>query len=255
MSQIFKKMMLKTMLLMAMLALSFNSFAAEVQVAVAANFAEPMKAITVVFEKTTGHKVLSTIGATGKFYAQIKNAAPFDVFLSADSKTPELLEMEGLAVKGSRFTYATGKLVLWSADASVVDAKGDVLKRHNFRKIAYASPKLAPYGAAAEQVIDKLGLTNALASKVVQGESLAQTYNFVHTGNAELGFVALSQVLEGGKLKNGSVWRIPQDLYSPIKQDAVLLQRGANNPAALALIQLLKSSSIKDLLRSYGYDV
>lgn len=245
----------KTILVAATMALTSISYAEEVQVAVAANFGEPMKAITVILEKTTGHKVLTTIGATGKFYAQIKNAAPFDVFLSADSKTPELLEKEGLAVNGSRFTYATGKLVLWSADVKLVDAKGDVLKNGSFRKIAYASPKLAPYGAAAEQVIDKLGLTSAFISKVVQGESLAQTFNFVQTANAELGFVALSQVLEGGKLKSGSVWRIPQDLYTPIKQDAVLLQRGINNQAAIALIELLKSPKIKDLLRSYGYEV
>lgn len=245
----------KTILVAATMALTSISYAEEVQVAVAANFGEPMKAITVILEKTTGHKVLTTIGATGKFYAQIKNAAPFDVFLSADSKTPELLEKEGLAVNGSRFTYATGKLVLWSADVKLVDAKGDVLKNGSFRKIAYASPKLAPYGAAAEQVIDKLGLTSAFISKVVQGESLAQTFNFVQTANAELGFVALSQVLEGGKLKSGSVWRIPQDLYTPIKQDAVLLQRGINNQAAIALIELLKSLKIKDLLRSYGYEV
>ena len=232
-----------------------HAYAGECQVAVAANFAEPIKAIAVVFEKTTGHKLLVTLGATGKLYAQIKNGAPFDMLLSADSKTPELLEKEGLAQPGSRFTYATGKLVLWSADAKGVDAKGDVLKNGQFRKFAYATPKLAPYGAAAEQVIDKLGLTSALTSKLVQGESIGQTFNFVQTGNAELGFVALSQVLEGGKLKNGSMWLIPQQLYTPIQQDAVVLKRAANNDAAQALVKLLKSPNIKDLIRSYGYDI
>ena len=156
---------------------------------------------------------------------------------------------------GSQFTYATGKLVLWSADANLVDAKGDILKRGQFRKIAYATPKLAPYGAAAEQVVDKLGLTSALAPKLVQGESIGQTFNFVQTGNAELGFVAMSQVLEGGKLKNGSMWVIPQTLYAPIQQDAVVLKRAANNDAAQALVKLLKSPNIKDLIRSYGYDI
>lgn len=253
----FNFLTLRNLLLLAGGALSNMSYAhaGECQVAVAANFAEPIKAIAVVFEKTTGHKLMITLGATGKFHAQIQNGAPFDVFLSADRKTPELLEKEGLAQPGSRFTYATGKLVLWSADARLVDAKGDILKGGQFRKIAYAAPKLAPYGAAAEQVIDALGLTSALAAKWVQGESIGQTFNFVQTGNAELGFVALSQVLEGGKLKNGSMWLIPQAFYAPIQQDAVVLKRAVNNDAALALIKLLKSPSIKDLIRSYGYDV
>ena len=245
----------KIQLLAATLLLSVNSFAGEVQVAVAANFAEPIKAIAAVLEKTTGHKLQATLGATGKFYTQIQNGAPFDVFLSADRKTPELLEKKGLAQLDSRFTYATGKLVLWSADANLVDAKGDILKRGQFRKIAYATPKLAPYGAAAEQVVGKLGLTSALAPKLVQGESIGQTFNFVQTGNAELGFVAMSQVLEGGKLKNGSMWVIPQTLYAPIQQDAVVLKRAANNDAAQALVKLLKSPNIKDLIRSYGYDI
>jgi molybdate transport system substrate-binding protein len=245
----------KIVLAVAAWVFSVNCFADEVQVAVAANFAEPIKAVAVILEKTTGHKLLATIGATGKFYAQIKNAAPFDVLLSADRKTPELLEKERLTQPGSRFTYATGKLVLWSTDAKLVDAKGEVLKKGSFRKIAYATPKLAPYGVAAEQVIDKLGLTSALTPKLVQGESIGQTFNFVQTGNAELGFVALSQVLEGGKLKSGSMWVIPQALYAPIQQDAVMLKRAAGNPAALALVKLLKSPNIKDLIRSYGYDI
>ena len=245
----------KILSLTASLVLSVSCFAGEVQVAVAANFAEPIKAIAIVLEKTTGHKLMVTLGATGKFYAQIQNGAPFDVFLSADRKTPELLEKEGLAQAGSRFTYATGKLVLWSADARLVDAKGAVLNNGSYRKIAYARPKLAPYGAAAEQVIEKLGLTSALTPKLVQGESIGQTFNFVQTGNAELGFVALSQVLEGGKLKNGSMWVIPQSLYTPIQQDAVVLKRAAGNPAALALVKLLKSPNIKDLIRSHGYDI
>jgi molybdate transport system substrate-binding protein len=222
---------------------------------VAANFAEPIKAIAAVLKKTTGHTIQITLGATGKLYAQIANGAPFDVLLAANSDTPTQLEKDGLAQPGSRFTYATGKLVLWSADTAKVDGKGDVLKTPGLRKLAYANPKVAPYGAAAVEVIDKLGLTATLAPKLVQGESIGQAFTFAYTGNADAGFVALSQVLEGGKLKSGSMWVIPQNLYTPIQQDAVVLQRGANNPAAQALVKLLKSPNIKDLIRSYGYGI
>jgi molybdate transport system substrate-binding protein len=246
---------LLTILLAAQLGVALPVRADEVSVAVAANFAAPIKAITAVLEKTTGHTLQVTLGATGKLYAQIKNGAPFDVLLAANTATPVALEKDGLAKPGSHFTYATGKLVLWSADAARVDAKGDVLKSGRFLKVAYANPKTAPYGTAAVQVMDKLGLAAALTPKLVQGESIGQTFNFVHTGNAELGFVAMSQVLEGGTLKSGSMWVIPQDLYSPIQQDAVLLQRGAHKPAALALVKLLQSPKIKDLIRSFGYDI
>ena len=160
--------------------------AAEAQVAVAANFAEPIKAIAAVLEKTTGHKLQITVGATGRLYAQIRNGAPFDVLLSADTKAPAQLEADGLAQPGSRFTYASGKLVLWSADATRVDAQGAVLKTGGFRKLAMANPKTAPYGAASMEVIDKLGLTAALSPKLVQGESIGQTYNFAFTGNADI---------------------------------------------------------------------
>ena len=229
--------------------------AAQAQVAVAANFAEPVKAIAAVLEKTTGHKLQITVGATGRLYAQIRNGAPFDVLLSADTKAPAQLEADGLAQLGSRFTYASGKLVLWSADATRVDAQGTVLKTGGFRKLAMANPKTAPYGAASIEVIDKLGLSAALSPTLVQGESIGQTYNFAFTGNAELAFVAMSQVLEGGRLKSGSMWVVPQNLYGPIQQDAVLLKRGANNEAAVALMKLLKSPNIKELIRSFGYDI
>jgi molybdate transport system substrate-binding protein len=224
-------------------------------IAVAANFAEPIKAIAAVLHKTTGHSIDITMGATGKLYAQIHNGAPFDVLLAADTNTPEKLETEGLTQPGSRFSYATGKLVLWSADAAKVDANGAVLKASNLRKVAYANPKVAPYGAAAVQVMQKLGLSTALEARLVQGESIGQTYTFAATGNADVGFVALSQVLEGGKLKSGSLWAIPQSLYDPIRQDAVVLKRGADNAAAQALMQLLKSPNIKSLIRSYGYEL
>ena len=229
--------------------------AAEAQIAVAANFAEPIKAIASVLKKTTGHTIKVTLGATGNLYAQIKNGAPFDVLLAADTNTPEKLEKESMAQPGSRFTYATGKLVLWSADAKRVDAKGEVLKSANLGKVSYANPKTAPYGAATMKVLDSLGLTAAITPKLVQGESIGQTFAFAATGNADVGFVAMSQVLEGGKLKSGSMWVIPQTLYAPIRQDAIVLQRGTDNEAAKALMQLLKSPNIKDLIRSYGYEL
>lgn len=239
--------------LLAGLAAGAGLRAETVQVAVAANFAAPMQAIAALFEKTSGHRVELVSGATGRFYAQIRSGAPFDLFLSADSEAPAKLEQEGLAVPGSRFTYARGTLVLWSADAALVDAQGQVLRTGAFRKIAIAQPRVAPYGAAAMQAIEKLGLSSHLTPRLVYGESLGQTFNFVSTGNAELGFVALSQVLEGGQLKGGSMWPVPQTLHAPIAQDAVLLKRAQANVAARDLLALLKSDRIRDLIRSYGY--
>ena len=226
---------------------------AEVHVAVAANFTAPMKLIAADFEKGSGYKAVLSFSATGKFYAQITNGAPFDVFLAADDATPAKLEKEGSAVSGSRFTYATGKLVLWSAQPGVVDAQGEVLKKNTFRKLAIAAPKLAPYGAAAVETMTKLGLMAALEPKLVTGESIGQAFGFVSTGNAELGFVALSQVFEGGKLKSGSAWVVPADLHSPIRQDAVLLTRGKDNKAAQALMAFLKTDKAKAVIRSFGY--
>ena len=231
------------------------AFAAEAQVAVAANFAEPIKAIAAVLQKTTGHTLKISTGASGAIYTQIKNGAPFDVFLSADDVRPQLLEKDGLSQPGTRFTYAVGKLVLWSAKAGRVDDQGAVLKAADLGKVAHANPKTAPYGAAALQVINALGLGAAIAPKLVQGESIGQTFGFVTTGNADVGFVAMSQVLEGGKLKAGSMWVVPQAQYDPIRQDAVLLKKGAQNDAALALLKMLQSPNIKDLIRSYGYGV
>lgn len=228
--------------------------AAEAQVAVAANFAEPIKAIAAVLHKSTGHTLKISTGASGAFYTQIRNGAPFDVFLSADNERPEMLEKDGLAQPGTRFTYATGKLVLWSVKPGRVDTQGAVLKAADLGKVAFANPKTAPYGTAAVQVMDRLGLKESITPKLVQGESIGQTFNFVKTGNADVGFVAMSQVLEGGKLKEGSMWVIPQTRYAPIRQDAVLLKRGADNEAAKALLKLLQSPDIKDLIRSYGYD-
>ncbi|BBO99714.1 molybdate ABC transporter substrate-binding protein [Sulfuriferula nivalis] len=230
-------------------------YADEVQVAVAANFTAPMKVIAADFEKDTGHKASLSFGATGKFYAQIKNGAPFDILLAADDETPAKLEKEDLGVAGSRFTYAIGKLVLWSAKPDFVDDKGEVLKKGSFEHIALGNPKLAPYGVAAVETMTKLGLMSTLEPKFVQGENIAQTFQFVSTGNAELGFVALSQVYENGKLKSGSGWIVPANMHNAIRQDAILLSKGKGNPAAEALLKFLKSDKAKAVIKAYGYDL
>ena len=241
--------------LTAALALSAAAHADVVQIAVAANFTAPAKALAEVLAKTTGHEAKLSFGATGAFYTQIKNGAPFDVFLAADDERPLKLEKEGDTVPGTRFTYATGQLVLWSAKPGSVDDKGAVLKANQFNKLAVANPKNAPYGAAAMQALDKLGLTAAVQPKLVTGESIGQTYNFIATGNAELGFVALSQVLDAGKLKGGSMWVVPAQLHTPIVQDAVILKRAAGNPAAKAWMALMQTPKTKEFIRTYGYAV
>ena len=228
--------------------------AGEVLVAVAANFTEPMKQIAVDFENASGHTLNLTFGSTGKFFAQIKHGAPFDVLLSADDETPRKLEAEAAAVEGSRFTYAIGKLVLWSANSAIVEARGEVLKRGGFDHLAIANPKLAPYGAAAVETMKALGLFDSLAPTFVQGENIAQTYQFVQTGNALLGFVALSQVIgPDGQVKSGSMWRVPESLYSPLRQDAVLLDKGRGNAAAKALLDYLKGKDARTVIQAYGY--
>lgn len=242
-------------LLLAGLLLSLNANAGEVQVAVAANFTAPMQRIAAEFEKDSGHKATLMSGATGKFYAQISHGAPFEVFLSADDETPARLEKDGLAVAGSRFTYATGRLVLWSPREGYVDDKGEVLKKGDFKHLAIANPRTAPYGAAALQVLDKLGLQPALTPRFVQGENIAQTHSFVVSGNAELGFVALAQVYKDGRLGAGSAWIVPASLHAPIRQDAVLLMKGASNPAAAALLKYLKSDKARAIIRSFGYEI
>jgi molybdate transport system substrate-binding protein len=238
---------------LVVLGLSTPLRAAEVEVAVAANFTAPMQKIVADFEKDTGHKAQLAFGSTGKFYAQIRNGAPFDVLLAADDETPARLEREGYAASGSRFTYAIGQLALWSARAGYVDDKGEVLKEGAFGHLAIANPKLAPYGAAAMEALKGLGLLAALQPRFVQGENIAQTFQFVSTGNAELGFVALSQIVEGGKLKSGSAWIVPASLHNAIRQDAVLLARGKDNPAALALVKYLKEDKARAIIGAYGY--
>ena len=240
-------------LLVAFFSLAVSSRAANVSVAVAANFTAPMQKIAKAFEQETGHKALLSFGSTGNFYAQIRNGAPFHVLLAADDDTPLKIEQEGLGVPGSRFTYAIGKLVLWSKQPGLVDDKGDILRSGTFARIAIANPKLAPYGAAAIDTMAKMDLLPVLQPRFVQGENIAQTYQFIATENAPLGFVALSQVLVDGKIVQGSAWIVPAGLHAPIAQDALVLSAGKDNPAATALMGFLRSDRVKVLIRSYGY--
>jgi molybdate transport system substrate-binding protein len=237
-----------------MFAWSFHAYADEVSIAVAANFTAPLQKIAIDFEKDTGHKLLASYGATGQFYAQIKNGAPFEVLLAADDETPSRLVKEGAAVSGTQFNYAIGKLVLWSAREAIVDGSGGVLKSGGFDHIALANPKIAPYGAAAIEVMKSLGVYDSLQAKFVMAETITQAYQFVKSGNAPLGFVAFSQVLKDGKVE-GSAWMVPVNLYQPIRQDAVILDKGKAKPAAEALMKYLKSDKAKAIIKSYGYDL
>lgn len=246
---------IKIGLLGALLAVSMPvANAGEVSVAVAANFTGPMEKIAPAFEQATGHKALIAYGTVGKFYAQIKNGAPFDVLVSADSVTPMRLEQDGLALPESRYTYAIGKLVLWSSKPGLVDDKGEVLRKGDFKFLSIANPKVAVYGAAAVEVMKKMGVDTALEPKFVYGENITQAYQFVATGNADLGFVALSQIYKDGKYAAGSYWMVPPSDYSQIRQDVVLLVRGKDNPAAAALLAYLKSDAARKVIRAHGYE-
>ena len=236
------------------MAWSLCAQAATVHVAVAANFTAPLKVIATEFERATGHTVTTSSASTGKLYAQIRNAAPFDVLLAADDETPARLQIEGLAIANTRFTYAVGRLALWSADAGVVDAKGEVLKAGRFARLALASPKAAPYGAAAIETLRKLNLLDVLQTKFVTGESIAQAYSFVASGNVPLGFVALSQVLENGALKSGSMWLVPSQLHAPLTQDAVLLNPARDNLAAQAFLAFLRTDATRATIQAFGYE-
>jgi molybdate transport system substrate-binding protein len=226
------------------------SSADQVKVAVAANFTAAMKEIAKGFEQSTGHRALISYGSTGKLYAQIVNGAPFGVFLAADQVRPQRLEQAGKASR--RFTYATGKLVLWSADPDTVDPEGNVLREGEFRHLAIANPKTAPYGSAAMEVLGKLGLEANVRPRLVRGDSIAQTHQFVATGGAQLGFVALAQL---ALMEEGSQWEVPQSLYPPIHQDAVLLSAGEDQPAALALLDYLAGEEAGAVIRRFGYGV
>lgn len=246
--------MLKYISLALLLSILSPLHAEDVDVAVAANFTTAARAISRAFEKETGHRVRLSSGSTGKFFTQIQSGAPFDVLLSADQETPEKLVKEGLAVRDSTFTYAVGRLVLWSATPGFVDEKGAVLKSDRYQHLAIANPKLAPYGKAAEQVLKRLGLLEVVRPRFLQAENITQAHQFVSGGHAELGFVALSQVVHpDGTIASGSAWIIPVDYYSPLKQDCLLLNRGKDRAAAIAFLRYLKSDAAKAVIRSYGY--
>jgi molybdate transport system substrate-binding protein len=227
-------------------------FAAETQVAVAANFTEPAKEIAAAFLKATGDTAVLSFGSSGTFYTQISHGAPFEVFLSADADRPKKAEQDGLGVPGSRFTYAIGRLVLYSATPGLVDKAGAVLKTGKFAHLAIADPTAAPYGLAAMQTIARLGLGAALTPKIVRGSSITQAYQFVATGAAELGFVAQSQV---ASLTGGSRWLVPARLHEPIDQQAILLRTGAGNPTAAAFARFLKGPQARAIIKRYGYEV
>jgi len=240
--------------LLASVLLALSAQAEDISVAVAANFTAPMKLIAAEFEKESGHKVVASYGSTGKFYAQIKNGAPFEILLAADDETPTKLVKEAVGVSGSQFTYAIGKLVLWSAKPGYVDGAGAVLKKGDFAHLSVADPKLAPYGAAGVETLKALGAYEATAPKIVTAENITQAYQFISSGNAELGFVALSQVLKDGKI-DGSSWLVPAKLYTPIRQDAVILEPGKGKAAAEALMKFLKGDKAKAIIKSFGYDL
>ena len=239
----------------ACLFVSVNAFAGSTNVAVAANFTDAAKEIAGKFKAKTGHDAVLSFGASGQFYTQIKEGAPFQILLSADDERPKKLVEDGLGVPDSRFTYAIGKLVLWSAQDGYVDVKGEILKTGEFKHLSLANPKTAPYGAAAIEVLKKIGAFERVEPRIVQGENIAQAHQFAATGNAELGFVALSQVYKDGKITSGSAWIVPTSLYAPIRQDAAILAKGLHNPAAKALADYLKTDKARAVIKSYGYEL
>jgi len=220
-------------------------------VAVASNFADTMKAISERFEASTGHTVTLIVGSTGKHYAQIENGAPFHAFLAADIERPRLLETTGTAVPGSRFTYALGRVILWSPREDYVDSEGKVLEKGTFRHPAIANPKLAPYGRAGQQIMQARGVWEALKATTVRGENIAQAFQFVSSGNAELGFVAYSQVKRPNRPIEGSFWEVPRELYTAIEQQAVLLK---DVVAARGLLSFLRTDEALKIIRDHGYD-
>jgi molybdate transport system substrate-binding protein len=221
----------------------------EARIAVAANFIAPMQQIAAAFERASGHRAKLSFGSSGKLYAQIVNGAPYDLFLSADSAKPRALVADGLAQADSLFTYAVGALVLWRGDGG--DARAALLAG-DYDKLAIPNPQLAPYGAAAVQTLEKLGLAAKAGPHLVTGENIAQAHQYVSSGNAQLGFVALSQVAVEGRPPAGA-WLVPADLHAPIKQDAVLLTRGAANPAARAMLEFLHGDQARAIIRGFGY--
>lgn len=228
--------------------------AEEVRVAVASNFLSTMKILTSNFEHHTNHRIIIISGSSGKLYAQIQHGAPFDVFFSADQHRPTLLEKEGIAIKGSRFPYAVGRLTLWSPDDHMIgDDPQTTLTQMTFSHLAIANPKTAPYGKAAEQTLKALGLWDQTKDRLVQGENIGQTFQFVSSRNAELGFVALSQVLDPKINDMGSRWDIPPTLHDPLIQKAVLLNHGKHNATAKAFLEYVQTPAALTVIKQQGY--
>ena len=244
-------MRIRALLLIVLVIASNSLMAADIRVAAASNFSQAMTLLARSFEESTGHQVKLVFGSTGKHYAQIHNGAPFDIFFSADIERPRLLEEEGIAIAGSRFTYAIGKLVLWSPMADYVDSQGNVLEKGEFNYLAIANPVLAPYGRAAKEVLQSRGLWSEMKGKAVRGENIGQAFQFVNSGNAELGFVALSQVTKINQPIEGSYWKVPQGLYTPIEQQAVLLKE---NEVGRRFLSYIKSTAAMKIINDYGYE-
>lgn len=247
------RILIQTLFFSSLLGFSGLLYSEEVKVAVAANFTAPMEQIAAAFEQETGHKAVLAFGATGALYAQISHGAPFAVLLSADDKTTRRLANEGKALADSEFTYAIGKLVLWSPDPDLIDNEGKVLGSGQFKHVAIANPDTAPYGQAAVEFLKEAGLYESIKPKLVTGDNISQAFQFVRTGNADIGFVALSQVFNNGRIVQGSAWTVPGDRYAPIRQNAILLNGGTSNAAAKAILQFLQSDKAKALIKSFGY--
>ncbi len=243
-------------LLTLILLLNCNAtFAGEVSVAVAGNFYRPLQALARDFEHQSGDNVKIAVGSSGKLYAQIISGAPFDIFLSADQKRPTKLIQEKHAITGSQYTYAKGKLVLWSSDPTVINKHGKRLTSSKLKHLAIANPKLAPYGEQAVTTLKNLGVYNLLHDKLILGQSVSQAFQYVSSDSVKQGIIALSQVMRDGEINEGSAWIVPSELYQPIKQDAVLLNTGKNNPIAIAFLAYLKTENAFKIIRSFGYEV
>ena len=235
-----------------LLALPGAAAAEEIKVAVASSFKRPVQVIALGFERRTGHTVTIVSGATGKLYSQIKNGAPFDAFLAADTDRPQRLAREGLVAAGEPFTYAMGRLVLWSSRDGFVDDGGVVLTQGEFDRLAVANPNTAPYGRAAREVLDAMGMWETVQASIVTGQNVGQTYQFIKTGNADLGFVAYSQVLRRGSAVPGSYWQVPPAFHEPIAQQAVLL---SDSEAARSFLGFLRTETVRQVIREYGFEV
>ena len=250
---IFLRSFIATIFLLCSL-LSPSVWADEVRVAVASNFAAPMEDLAKLFQKESGHTLKLEVAASGKLYAQIKGGAAFDVFLSADEALPRQLMQDGLAVIGSRFVYARGKLVLWSVRHNFVDEKGAMLRKRNYSKLAITNPWFSPYGEAAKETLSNLTMWNSIQEKLTKGENVIRTYQLAVTEGADLALISLSQVMRNGKVASGSWWIVPQELHKPLQQNAVLLSRAKDKDSAKAFLTFLKSAKAKQLMRDFGYE-